>query len=61
MVSIEWEDVWAPEPLWAYGDINPITLLGTKQFLRHLVIINYASLATNIMVVFSLCSTVLVT
>jgi hypothetical protein len=30
----------APGPVWAYEDINNITLQGNEQFLRHLVIID---------------------
>ena len=40
----------APGPVWAYEDINNITLQGNEQFLRHLVIIDWASLGTEIMV-----------
>ena len=52
LISIEWEDLWAPEPVWAYEEINTIPLPGTEHFLKHLVIINCASLATEIMVAF---------
>ena len=41
-----------PGPVWAYEDINNIPLPGTEQFFRHLVIINCASLPTEIMVAF---------
>jgi hypothetical protein len=52
LISMEWEAGWALKTVWAYEDINNIPLPGTEQFFRHLVIINCASLPTEIMVAF---------
>jgi len=52
LISIEWEAGWAPQPVWAFEEINCLPLPKSEQFLRHPVIINCASLATEIMVAF---------
>jgi hypothetical protein len=52
LISIAWEALWAPEPVWAYEDINPKQLPGTEQFHSHLIIIKCAIPATEIMVAF---------
>jgi hypothetical protein len=47
---IECEDVRAPKPFCAFEEIKPKPLLRIEYFLRHLVTINCASVATEIMV-----------
>jgi hypothetical protein len=52
LISIEWEAGWGPQPVWAFEEINCLPLPKSEQFVSHLLIINCASLATEIMVAF---------